>query len=456
MSDSCVRRSRPACLTLLALISLGVEAQTSSPEQAPADQVQALQRQIAEQKERIEALKRAIAEQEASLNQLRRTLRIDELGQARGGAARGAAPANAAGVASSAAPPALAQAPDSSPVPAQQAAPEARPRVPAEPVGQAPEHSDRPPEVAPIFPQQPGVMTPEGKFVIEPSLQYYYSSANRIALVGYTIIPAILIGVIDIRESKRNTWIGNLTGRWGVTNRIELEARVPYVYRSDSSIGREVLQGAASSTVFNATGSGIGDVEMTGRWQLNDGGADRPFYIASLRFKSRTGRDPFEVSTTKTIIGLRDGLQTELPTGSGFYSLQPALTMLYPSDPAVFFGTLSYAYNFKRKDVTRVVDGQIEELGTIAPGGVFGFNFGMGFSINEKSSFSLGYEHSSIGKIKQNGRTAADSVTVQLGALLLGYSYQLSNNRTLNIALGAGLTRDTPDVNLTLRVPTTF
>jgi hypothetical protein len=45
---------------------------------------------------------------------------------------------------------------------------------------------------------------------------------------------------------------------------------------------------------------------------------------------------------------------------------------------------------------------------------------------------------------------------VQLGTLLLGYSYRLDSRRTLAVSLGAGLTRDTPDVTLTVRVPTSF
>lgn len=48
------------------------------------------------------------------------------------------------------------------------------------------------------------------------------------------------------------------------------------------------------------------------------------------------------------------------------------------------------------------------------------------------------------------------SVRTQLGTLLLGYSYRLSDKRTLNVSLGAGLTRDTPDVSLSVRIPTTY
>ena len=43
-----------------------------------------------------------------------------------------------------------------------------------------------------------------------------------------------------------------------------------------------------------------------------------------------------------------------------------------------------------------------------------------------------------------------------LGTLLLGYSYRLNSQRSLNVSLGAGLTRDTPDVTLTVRMPVTF
>jgi hypothetical protein len=48
------------------------------------------------------------------------------------------------------------------------------------------------------------------------------------------------------------------------------------------------------------------------------------------------------------------------------------------------------------------------------------------------------------------------AVRTQLGTLLLGYSYRLSAKRTLNVSVGAGITRDTPDVSLTVRIPTSF
>ena len=86
---------------------------------------------------------------------------------------------------------------------------------------------------------------------------------------------------------------------------------------------------------------------------------------------------------------------------------------------------------------------------------MLGFNFGMGVALNEKSSFSLGYDHSSVGRTRIDG-DGSKSVRVQLGTLVLGYSYRLSAERSLNVSLGVGATRDTPDVTLTVRMPVTF
>ena len=327
-------------------------------------------------------------------------------------------------------------------------------------VGQAPESDSRPPEVAQIF-DQPGVLTPKGKLVVEPAIQYGYSANDRVALVGYTIIPAILIGLIDVRQVKTTTAVATLTGRYGVSRRMELEAKLPYVYIHSDTVSREIFTGSAQDRVFNARGSGMGDVELTGRYQINRGGADKPFYIAWLRYKSRTGRDLFDVTTdcvTRCVANTTGtGLPLDLPTGSGFNAVQPGITWLYPSDPVVFFGSLSYLHNFKRSDVSRrVLGGETEFLGDIKAGDILGFNLGMGLALNEKAAISIGYDTSIVGKTKQNGEEVAGAVRTTLGTLLLGGTYRFSDRMSLNVALGVGITRDTPDMTFTARVPINF
>jgi len=317
------------------------------------------------------------------------------------------------------------------------------------------------PAVAPLF-EQPGVLTPRGELIVEPSAQFGYSSSNRVVLVGYTIIPALLIGLVDVREVKRNTATAALTLRYGLGRRAELELKLPYVYRSDSTVSRELFTGTGVDRVFETSGKGMGDAELALRYQLHQGGNDSPYYVAGLRFKSRTGRDPFSVVTdcTHRCVGANatgTGLPLDLPTGSGFYALQPSVTWLYASDPAILFGGISYLYNFKRSNVSRLVlAGEQEPLGTLAPGGVFGFNLGLGLALNDQALISFGYDHSSIARIRQNGVAVPGSVRTQLGTLLMGLSYRLSAQRSLSVAIGAGLTRDTPDVQLSVRMPMTF
>ncbi|WP_367850078.1 acetate kinase [Rhodoferax sp. WC2427] len=327
-------------------------------------------------------------------------------------------------------------------------------------VGVAPSEDPQVPKMVQLF-DQPGILTPRGHYVLEPSMQYGYSSSNRVALVGYTIIPALLIGLIDVREVKSHVTTAALAARWGITNRLEGELKIPYVYRSDSTVSREIFTGSASDRVFNNSGKAVGDIEVAARYQLNQPKNDFPFLIGSLRFKSRTGKDPFEVVTdcvTRCVGNTTGtGLPMELPTGSGFYSLQTGLTWLMPSDPAVFFGSFTYTHNFGRSDVSRtVLGGEREFLGSIKPGDVLGINFGVGLAINEHSTFSVGVDMNSLGRTRQNGQPVAGSVRTQLSSLLLGYSYRISPKTTINVAVAAGLTPDTPNLTLTVRIPIAF
>ncbi|CAB3750178.1 coiled-coil domain-containing protein [Paraburkholderia solisilvae] len=373
------------------------------------------------------------------------------------GAAQGVAPAQNA---QNAAPGSNQPASQPSNQPAVQSTAQAAAPSPQQPVGQAPVPDTAPPAVAPIF-DQPGVLTPRNKFVLEPSFQFGYSSSDRVALVGYTIIPALLIGLIDVREIKSTVLTAGLAARYGVTNRMEVEVRVPYVYSTNDTVSREVFTGTAQDNVFNSSGHNIGDVEMTVRYQLNEGGPDKFYYVGWLRFKTATGKSPFDVVTdcvTRCIGNTTGtGLPLEQPTGTGFYAIQPGLTWLFPSDPVVFFGNFSYLHSFGRSDLSlTILDGEKDFVGRVQPGDIWGFNIGMGLALNEKSSFSIGYDQSIVLPTKQNGQTVPGSVRVVLGTLLVGYSYRLSPKTTLNFSLGAGLTRDTPDLTLTLRLPITF
>jgi len=336
------------------------------------------------------------------------------------------------------------------------ASPSPVPAAPQQPVGIPPEQpkEQRPPEVAPIF-DLPGVLTPRGSLVVEPSFQYSHSSTNRLALVGYTIVPAVHVGIIDIRGVDRDAYIGALAARYGLTNRLEFEVKVPYVYRTDTSTTRSYISSGLTDTAFDSDGKGLGDVEFGLRYQINSP-TTGPFFITSLRVKSDTGTGPFDIPyETRPVSDTQNSfIPVEQPTGSGFWAVQFGLSAIYPTDPAVLFGGISYLWNIER-NVDSTVGGRQLGIGSYDPGDAIGFNFGMGLALNETVSFSLGYDHSIIGKNKQDGISVGDTET-HVGTLLFGYSLRLSPKTTANLSLGIGVTEAAPDVQLTLRVPINF
>ncbi|NOQ51920.1 MAG: transporter [Desulfuromonadaceae bacterium] len=317
---------------------------------------------------------------------------------------------------------------------------------PIQPVGRPPEppKESRPPEVAAIF-DQPGVLTPKGSLILEPSLLSSHSSNKRISLHGYTIIPAITIGLIDVLAISRDTYVAALSTRYGLTNRLELELKIPYVYGTEES-STKPFAGTTNIEDSYVDGYGLGDIEFGLRYQLNQP-QDGPYYIAGLRVKSDTGTGPFDISRDPDT-----QLPNELTTGSGFWGFQGSLSAILLSDPAVFFGSINYLWNVARDVGT--VNG--DDFGRLDPGDAYGFNFGMGLSLNEKASFSLGYDHSILSRNKQNGEIIPDQVTLHVGSLQLGYSYRLTDKSNLNLSLSIGVTENAPDVQLTLKMPMTL
>lgn len=67
-----------------------------------------------------------------------------------------------------------------------------------------------------------------------------------------------------------------------------------------------------------------------------------------------------------------------------------------------------------------------------------------------------GFDLNSVGRTRQNCAPVRGSVRTQLARLLLWYFYRYSDKTAFSVTAGAGLTRHTPDLYLTLRIPMSF
>ena len=321
-------------------------------------------------------------------------------------------------------------------------------------------------KVAAVSDDVRGILTPRGTLTLEPSLKYTQTSTDRVFLEGFgpLVLPSFFLGVIDIRETDRKTWIAAMTARYGITNRLQVEAKVPYVWRDDSTRSRPISQSLFGDDVFDADGNDIGDIEFAVDYQINDGLGGWPFLTGSLRVKTDTGTDPYSVETYDVLIQDPDDpsaecatndagecliqrFPKELATGTGTWSVQPSVTFLYPTDPAVFYGTLDYSFNLEHD-----FGG---EVGKIDPGDALGLSGGMGFGINDRSSFSIGFSYKHGFDTKQEG-TKLKGSDYDIGQLLFGYSFRVTQDTNVNLSVGVGTTDDAQDFELNLRVPTNF
>lgn len=402
-----LRRLAMGCVSLIGLLALApglAHAQVSDLDQ--------LRAQIDAQQAQLERQAKDLADMRATLGRML----SDQLDEQR---ARGADP-------------------EAAPAPVPQ-------RVEPLTVGEKPasEPQTPAPELA-ALPDGVGVLTPKGRVLIDPSLDVTLSSSNRLVFRGVEVVTGVQIGAIEASDVDRQTFGGSLTARYGVTDRFEVEARIPYVMRKDRITTLAQQQSQITQT-SELEGSNIGDIELAARYQLNSGAGGGPVYVGNIRYKSDTGKSPFEVNRDPA------GVASELPTGSGFWGVEPSLTVLIPSDPTVIFANLGYLYHAP-KDIDRTINGAM--IGKVDPGDSINLGLGFGFSVNPRFSFSLGYRHSYIFPTKTEfDGVQQTSEELNSGALQFGWSYRMTEKFTINNNFEFGVTEDAPDMRVVLRVP---
>ena len=310
-----------------------------------------------------------------------------------------------------------------------------------------------------IFSDVGGILTPRGTLFLEPAIDFTASSDNRFFFEGVEIIDAILIGAIEATDTDRLAVTERVGLRYGVTSRIEVDAQLPFVYREDRVAGVAIDD---LTDVDDARfGSGLGDVSFGARYQLNNGGK-WPYLIANLRAKAPTGTGPFELERAE------NGIESELATGSGFWTLEPSLSFILPSDPAVIFGNIGYQANLSTSPDVLLSTSPTEEqrITEFRPGDAISASLGVGLSLNERLSVNFGYDHryffrtQSVREVTTIDAVGGDRETITatlrqepttVGNFLFGGSYVVNEKLRLNLNTGFGATDEAPDFRVSLR-----
>jgi hypothetical protein len=311
-----------------------------------------------------------------------------------------------------------------------------------------PKEEEKRPEVA-VLPDVGGVLTPKGVLMYENSLEYVNTTSNVFTFNGVQVAEVVFIGSANATTAKRQIVQDSNRFRLGLTNRLEADIRVPYVYRSDTTSETNTSTGVTSRNRIE--GNGLGDIDAGASYQFNAGKEGWPFLVGNVRYKANNADGPFDVPYDS------DNVATELPTGTGFHSAEGSLTAIKVSDPAVLFTNLGYVYNMD-SDVNKTFGNT--RIGNVDPGDAINVSAGMGFSINPETSFTLGYKHSYVFETTQENQdvgtgdlSTSRSDTASVGAFMVGASYRFNPITSLNMNVEVGATREAPDVRVGLRVP---
>jgi hypothetical protein len=280
-----------------------------------------------------------------------------------------------------------------------------------------------------------GVLIGKGTLIVEPALQYTHIESQRLDITGFTLLPSLVVGLLQVQKVRRDILTPSLTFKYGILDPVEIDLKIPYSFRKDAyNIGS-----GASTENKDVSDSGIGDIEAAFLWQLASEKGARPDIIANVRVKSDTGKDPFGIAT-ETIQGIPVP-EDELPNGSGFWAVEPSFTFVKTTDPAVLFLNLGYFWHIKR---------DIDNVGEVDPSDSFNFSLGSSFALNDKFILSTAYEQKWFTEASIQGVKQEDT-DVNIGSIVFGGSYVTSDRSSINVSVSVGMTPDSPDTQFNLR-----
>jgi Putative MetA-pathway of phenol degradation len=270
--------------------------------------------------------------------------------------------------------------------------------------------------------QRGGLVLQAWQAELIPSAAY----SNRI-VQGLTLVqtPEGIPTVADqrLREDQVR---GSLAVRLGLPLSSQIEVQIPY-----NRLRRSRSLGDGSYAVNN--GSGIGDVEVALSHQFSTEKGWRPALVGGVAWRFKTGQNPFRTPVAA------------VATGSGTDQFRARITALKTSEPLVFFGTLSYAHDLPSQEI----------FGRVQTGDALGLQLGMALSLNPDTSMTFGLSQDFRGRTKLDGDALPGTDTLS-SSLLLGIGRVLTPNLLLDVSLGVGLTRDTPDYVFQVSLPFRF
>ena len=301
----------------------------------------------------------------------------------------------------------------------------------------------------------------EQKFSAELGFEFAHFDRSQLVLNGFLALDAIFLGDISIDEIDSDILTTSLTGRWSVTDRLQFNMTVPFVYRETTTRSGGQELSSILSTEKTVHDSDIGDVSLGASYRLFTETQTRPDIVWNLSVIAPTGRDPYGIDFLEDPLNTNLEYPEALPTGSGLWGVQTGLSFLKTVDPAILFASLSWRHYLEDSfdDLGSDPDAA-PSPGDVQLGDQYQFSLGMAFALNERTSLSTSFtqrfvEETEITRAGFGTQSVVGSEATS-GTFDIGVTYAMTDRLSLVTNLGIGLTNDTSDYDFALKFPYRF
>ncbi|WP_108944571.1 hypothetical protein [Shewanella halifaxensis] len=296
------------------------------------------------------------------------------------------------------------------------------------------------------------------KLTIEPSLTYSYYGRKDLVLRGFLALDAIFLGNLNLDRIRSNTVQLDLTTRYTLNDSWQFEMAMPFVYRLNKY--ESVGEGNSSQLYESADveGAQIGDMSVAAYYRIMTEGNGWPDWVWNVRVRMPTGEDPFGINLESSESGNLT-YPDQIATGAGVWGISTGFSLAKTYDPAIVFFNLNYG-TFLSEEY-----GDLSGLPGLSPGEIdlgdyIDYSLGLAFAVSERMSIGMSFNQRFFTKTRQKplggewqdiARTDTNTANLGLGATLA-----LTENFSMVTSIGAGLTEDSPDYQISLRFPYRF
>ncbi len=254
-----------------------------------------------------------------------------------------------------------------------------------------------------------GELLEAGELELEPGLQYEYARRSGSAIVG----PGVAF-----QDVTRRSVSASVELRAGLPWGSQLELFLPY--------GKERVDIATAGAATGTTQTGRGDLQLGFSKQLMREAPGRPGLIGHLAWLEASG-------------------ESNGPS-QGHDALELGLTMVKRFEPVVFVAGLARSFNRPASLGGARLEPADDNYATLTA------NLAASPDVSLRTGFSVSR---SVGELRVNGAPISGSKHT-IGMVELGGAVSLSPTTLLDIAVGIGVTNDSPDFSIGVSLPVRF